>query len=476
MVGSGSLLFPTPEYAAFFLVAFLGAWALVPRPLAHKAFLLLASWAFYAWWDWRFVPLLAGVSIFATLVAEALQRITDARARRALLALAVAVLLSTLVGFKYLTFAFSLVAEALERAGLQANLQAPEAPLPVGLSFFVFHAISLVVDAHRRAIPVRVRLLDGLLYVAFFPQLIAGPILRAAGFLVQLDRGPERSIDASAAALLFIKGLVKKVVLANFLATQVVDPVYVSPESATALDALFAFYGYAAQIYCDFSGYTDMATASALLLGYRFPQNFDAPYRARSLSDFWRRWHISLSSWLRDYLFIPLGGSRGSSSRTAFNITVTMLLGGLWHGAGVTFLAWGALHAIGLVAERWLTSRAWPALVRLRRSPLAPALATVVVFHFVCIGWVLFRAPSFEAALGIFAALGRWGPPAHALALAVIVLALAAQWAPARVETGLRRGWARLPLVAQGLALATAVMLIEVWGPSGVLPFIYFQF
>jgi alginate O-acetyltransferase complex protein AlgI len=423
------------------------------------------------------VPLLAGVSFFATVIAEALQRFTDERARRALLWLGVGVLLSTLLGFKYVTFGLSLAAELLERAGVQANVPVPETPLPVGLSFFVFHGISLLVDAWRRRIPVRVRLLDGMLYVAFFPQLVAGPILRADEFLVQLDRGPERSIDGSGAALLFAKGLLKKVVLANFLATQVVDPVYASPETASAADALLSFYGYAGQIYCDFSGYTDLATASALLLGYRFPKNFDAPYRAQSLQDFWRRWHISLSSWLRDYLFIPLGGSRGTPARTAFAIAVTMLLGGLWHGAGATFLAWGAFHGFGLIAERWVRARAWPWLTRLKQAPAGAALATLATFHFVCVGWVLFRAPTFDVARGVFSALGRLAPPSHGLAVAVAVaLGVASQLVPDRLEAGLRRRWARLPLVAQGLALATLVMLIEVSGPSGVLPFIYFQF
>jgi D-alanyl-lipoteichoic acid acyltransferase DltB (MBOAT superfamily) len=417
------------------------------------------------------------VSLFATAVAAGLQHLTSVRARAALLWLGLTVLLSTLVGFKYLTFALSLAAELLERAHLDSSFEVWEVPLPIGLSFFVFHGISLVVDAWRRQIPVRVRLLDGLLYVAFFPQLVAGPILRSGEFLAQLDRGPQRSIDASTAALLFLKGLVKKVVLANFLATQVVDPVYLAPQSAGALDAVFAFYGYAAQIYCDFSGYTDMAIASALLLGYRFPVNFDAPYRARGLSDFWRRWHISLSSWLRDYLFIPLGGSRRSPARTALNLSVTLLLGGLWHGAGLTFLAWGAFHAAGLNGERWLRSRTWRPLEHLRESRLGSALATLATFHFVCVGWVLFRAPTFEAARSVFAALARWAPSPHAVLFALAVtLALAAQLVPLRVETALMRGWSRLPLVAQGLALAAVVMLVEVTGPSGVLPFIYFQF
>jgi alginate O-acetyltransferase complex protein AlgI len=452
------------------------AWWLAARPTVHRLWLLLASWAFYAFWDVRFVPLLIGVSAFSTLLAARLQRTADGRAKKWLLAGGVAVLLATLVAFKYLTWLSSLSAELFERLGLRIELQAPEVLLPVGLSFFTFHGISLLVDAYRGQIPVRVRLLDGLLYVAFFPQLVAGPILRAKTFLPQLDEGPKASFDLGEAFVLFLGGLIKKVVLAGFLATHVVDPVWAAPESASRFDAWLAFYGYAAQIYCDFSGYTDMAIASALLLGYRFPQNFDAPYRAASLQDFWRRWHITLSTWLRDYLYIPLGGSRLGEARTALSLMLTMLLGGLWHGAGATFALWGALHGAGLVLHRaW--SR-WPAAQGLRAARVWPALAVALTFHAVAFGWVLFRAPSLELA-GLFlrSLLGGTGTSHLSAAAALVVaLALLAQALPAAVADALAARWSKAPRLAQGFAFALAVLLIDALSPDGLLPFIYFQF
>jgi D-alanyl-lipoteichoic acid acyltransferase DltB (MBOAT superfamily) len=270
-------------------------------------------------------------------------------------------------------------------------------------------------------------------------------------------------VDASAAFVLFLGGLAKKVLFANFLATHVVDPVYAAPEAATAVDALLAFYGYAAQIYCDFSGYTDMAIAAAMLLGYEFPQNFDSPYLAKSPQEFWRRWHISLSSWLRDYLYIPLGGSKKGKLRTALSLTVTMLLGGLWHGAGLTFLLWGALHGLALALQRLVG-----------RAP-----GRLLTFHFVCVAWVLFRAPSLDVARAMFRAL--WHPTGAVTrggfaTAATVLLALATQAVPARWTAAVAVRLGRLPLAAQALALSVGVVLIDALGPDGVLPFIYFQF
>jgi D-alanyl-lipoteichoic acid acyltransferase DltB (MBOAT superfamily) len=408
------------------------------------------------------VPLLVGTSLFSWALAARLQ-VASERLRKPLLAVGVTGLLATLVCFKYLTFALAGLGELLEHLGLHVELKGPELALPVGLSFFTFHGISLLVDAYRKEIPLRVRLLDALLYMAFFPQLVAGPIIRAKSFLPQLDRGPSPRVDASAAFVLFLGGLAKKVLFANFLATHVVDPVYAAPEAATTVDALLAFYGYAAQIYCDFSGYTDMAIAAAMLLGYEFPQNFDSPYLAKSPQEFWRRWHISLSSWLRDYLYIPLGGSKKGPGRTALSLTVTMLLGGLWHGAGLTFVLWGAVHGVALALQRLVG-----------RAP-----GRLLTFHFVCAAWVLFRAPSLDVARSVVRAL--WHPTGEVTrggfaTAAIVVLALATQAVPAKWTAAVAVRLGRLPLAAQALALSFFVVLIDALGPDGVLPFIYFQF
>jgi D-alanyl-lipoteichoic acid acyltransferase DltB (MBOAT superfamily) len=472
------VLFPTAEYGLFFLLVFAASWALASRHRAHKALLLAASWFFYGFWDWRYLPLLAGISLLAAGVGRALQVVRAPGLRRALLAGGVAVSLGVLGFFKYAGFAAALVVELL--GAPRGPVALPELALPVGISFFVFHAISLMVDAWRGRIPVPVTALDALLYVAFFPQLVAGPILRAGSFLPQLASPPDpKAIDAARAFELIVLGLAKKVVVANYLAVQLVDPVFDSPGLHGGLGALLAVYGYAAQIYCDFSGYTDIAIGSALLLGYRFPENFRSPYLASSPQDFWRRWHVSLSTWLRDYLFIPLGGSHGGRVRTLFNLALTMVLGGLWHGAAWTFVAWGALHGAALVVHRlWSGSQAgWIRAVRGWRG--WPVAARLLTFHLVCAGWILFRAPTFGAAGELFAALGSGfavGPWLTLPLLLALAAGLAGQAVPAAWRDALRARLAAWPLAAQGALVAAAVLLIEILGPQGVAPFIYFQF
>ena len=472
------MLFPTAEYGIFFLLVFVASWALGRRHRVHKGLLLAVSYGFYGFWDWRFLPLLAGVSLLAAFAGRALQTERRPRARKAILAAGVTLALATLGFFKYAGFAAAVLVDLF--GAPRGPLTLPEIALPVGISFFVFHAISLMVDAWRDRIPVRVTVLDALLYVAFFPQLVAGPILRASSFLPQLATPPDpRALDASRALELIVVGLAKKVIVASFLATELVDPVFASPGLHGGLETLFAVYGYAAQIYCDFSGYTDIAIGSALLLGYRFPDNFASPYLATSPQDFWRRWHISLSTWLRDYLFIPLGGSRAGEARTLVNLAITMVLGGLWHGAAWSFVVWGALHGAGLALHRlWSRSRR-AAVQRVRAWSAWPAIARVLTFHFVCLGWVLFRAPSLEAAGEVLRALGRgwsFGPWMSAPLLAALAAGLLGQALPEALRAELRARLARLPLAAQGVALAIAVLLIEALGPQGVAPFIYFQF
>jgi D-alanyl-lipoteichoic acid acyltransferase DltB (MBOAT superfamily) len=472
------VLFPTVEYALFFVGAFVGAWALARHHPAHKTFLLAASWAFYAFWDWRFLPVLVGLSLEAALVAQALeQQHTAERTRRALLATGVTAVLLTLALFKYLGFGASALVAALNSLGFSpGSPRLPELALPVGISFFTFHAISLMVDAWRRRIPVKVKVLDALLYVAFFPQLVAGPILRAATFLSALaqPRDPA-NIDTPLALQRLGFGLFKKVVLAQLLASALVDPVFDAPAEHSSLEVLLGVYGYAAQIFCDFSGYTDMAIGSAALLGYAMPENFDAPYSATSPQDFWRRWHISLSSWLRDYLFIPLGGSRGGAVPTAAALGLTMVLGGLWHGAAWTFVAWGAFHGVGLIIHRaWAAS---PSLKSLRVSRGWSLLAPVLTFHFVCLGWVLFRAPSLGTAQDVLLAILRGVPgPTPFWVAGLVLLGLLASLVSVQGLTAMRAHFSRLPLVAQGVAFALLVVALDALGPRGVAPFIYFQF
>jgi alginate O-acetyltransferase complex protein AlgI len=473
------MLFPTVEYALFFLAVLTIAWSLYRLPQAHKAFLLLASYAFYGFWNWTYLPLLIGISVFAGVVARLIQRSTSSGARKAWLVVGVVVCLAALAYFKYTGFLLTNLLALWGRFAPSPRIPINSPLLPLGISFFVFHAISLIADCYRGKVTEPVRLGDALLYVAFFPQLIAGPILRASRFLPQLAvrRNPD-AIRVNRAFLLIVGGLFKKVVISNMLATRLVEPVFSVPRSFGAGDTLLAIYGYAAEIYCDFSGYTDIAIGCALLLGFRFPRNFNAPYKATTPQEFWRRWHISLSTWMRDYLYFPLGGSRKGHLRTGFNLMLTMLLAGLWHGAAWTFVAWGGLHGLLLVAYRIWSRTTWHELIALHNSTAWRWISRILLFHAVCAGWVFFRASSFEIAFDVFGRLAVPGAVTLASAPVCIVLflGLAGQYMPSRWRSAFEIEVGRWPALARGGALAVAIAVIEILGPSGVAPFIYFQF
>ena len=463
------MLFPTLNFGLFFLLVFALAWSL---PRWRKLILVVASYGFYAAWDWRFMALLFASTALNWLGGRCLAAPRLVAWRRPILAVTVGLDLGLLGLFKYFNFFVESLGAALATLGFGRDLPFLAMVLPVGISFFTFHGISYVVDLWRGDLKRPAGFLDMLLYISFFPQLVAGPIVRAAHFLPQLAERPDaRAIAASRALLLIAGGLFKKVVVATWLASELVDEPFRDPTRFGALDLLLAVYGYAFQIYCDFSAYTDIAIGLAALLGYRFPQNFDQPYRAVSLREFWRRWHISLSTWLRDYLYIPLGGSRGGWRRYR-NLLLTMLLGGLWHGAAWNFVLWGAAHGGWLVAEH-ASGRPEP------RSWWARGLAVCVTFHFVCLTWILFRAPDLERVGDYLAGFARWTQPATlATPFAVTLLGLMAlgQFLPRdRVERA-EAAAVRLPLWVQGALIGLVMIAVDAAGPSGVAPFIYFQF
>lgn len=473
------MLFPTVTFAVFFVVVFVVSWLLRPYRVPWRLFMVAASWFFYGYWEPRFVLLLAGSSLGNWVAGELVVRTLEDGRRtgrtRAMLALAVAANLGVLGWFKYYGFFATSVQNRLLDLGVEAPLPLIQVTLPVGISFFTFQAISYVVDLARgttRPLP----LLDFFVYLAFFPHLVAGPIVRASEFGPQLlAKADWRSIPAAAAFALIVAGLFKKVVISSYLSSEIVDPVFGAPGAHSSAEILVAFYAYAVQIYADFSGYTDIAIGCALLLGIRFPQNFDAPYTATSLQEFWRRWHMSLSRWLRDYLYIPLGGNRGSALFTARNLMLTMVLGGLWHGAAWTFVAWGAIHGVGLVLERGLRAL----LPGFRSLPGARLLAWLLTFHLVTFAWVFFRAESFGDARELLTRLFTAGGPAplvSPLLLLAIAAPLAAQFVPRDAHARLLGLFTRAGPVLQGATLAVALVVIDALGPAGVAPFIYFQF
>ena len=474
------MLFPTIDFAIFFAIVLPLNWALMQRRALWKAFMLTASYVFYAWWDWRFCFLLMGSTLLNHTAALTVHRLDGERARKVALTFGILGNLAILCFFKYYGFFVLSLSNGLHGVGVDLPLPLLQIVLPVGISFFTFQGISYVMDVFRRQTRPAT-LVDVALLQAFFPHLVAGPIVRATELVPQFRTPRDASqVDAARAFWLIAMGLFKKVVVASVLATELVDRVFANPETFSAPEVLLGVYGYAVQIYADFSGYTDIAIGIALLLGFQFPQNFNRPYISQSLQEFWQRWHITLSRWLRDYLYVPLGGNRGSRFQTQRNLILTMLLGGLWHGAAWQFIVWGALHGGGMAIERALEPRR-------ARHPATPArvvLRWFVTFHIVCLGWIFFRSESFERA---FELLGRlftgWGDvPALAPSvpvawlLVLIIGSLLAQLAPPGLGLRLQAAFSEAGIVVQTALLVAALFAIDYLGPSGVAPFIYFQF
>lgn len=469
------MLFPTIEFAAFFAVVFAVTWLLNSQNGSKKWFLVLASYLFYAAWNPNYLFILFSSSLGNYLLALWMGPLPDGRQRRILLWLGVAANLALLGVFKYYNFFAAEFANAAMQLGIPVSVKFLEVALPVAISFITFHALSYLIDVYRRVLQPSRSLVDILLYISFFPHLVAGPIVRARDFLSQTVRSSDpAAIRLGFAVFLILGGLFKKVIVANYLSTDFVDNAFQNPLGASSADLWFAMYGYALQIYCDFSAYTDIAIGVAMLLGYRFPQNFNQPYRALSVQDFWRRWHITLSTWLRDYLFIPLGGSRGSALSTYAAIMVTMLLGGLWHGASWNFVIWGALHGAALVLERVLgltgkDSRSW----------LPKPLAWLVTFHFVCFTWIFFRSQTLESALDYFRtmfAFASFETTMTGLVALMFVFGALTQIIPDRWQERAEEWYDRAPLIAKIALPFLVIYAIAVASPDGVPPFIYFQF
>jgi D-alanyl-lipoteichoic acid acyltransferase DltB (MBOAT superfamily) len=471
------MLFPTLDFALFFLPVLVLVWTLGQASNEwRKIILLLASWIFYGAWDWRFVALLIASAAINWRIAQTVHaRAVAGEGTQPWLGIGVAANLGILGFFKYFGFFLTELAPILSAAGFGRDLPLIEIILPVGISFFTFQGMSYLIDiarGHTRP----ASFLDITLLMSFFPHLVAGPIVRASHLVPQFQAVPRLNRGMVAASLILIVwGLFKKAVVASELATGLVDKAFFDPAAQTGLDLLAGAYGYAVQIYCDFSAYSDMAVGLAGLLGYRFPRNFDQPYRAASLQDFWRRWHISLSSWLRDYLYISLGGNRGGVWFVCRNLMITMLLGGFWHGAKWTFLIWGGLHGGVLAIERlwreWRGAQAGPFLPK--------PLAILAIFHIVVAGWIFFRADTLAGALAYFGELAALRPGialTTPLLAGLIGLGLAIHFTPPALMPALARRVAAWPAPVAGLVAGLAILIIDTMRGDGVAAFIYYQF
>jgi alginate O-acetyltransferase complex protein AlgI len=473
------VLFNTFHFAYFFALLLPVYWALRHHRRTQNLLLLAAGSYFYACWEPKFLALLVLSTVMDYACGLAVDRIEAPRRRKLFVALSLALNLGMLGTFKYYNFFAEGLQAALARAGLAVSLTHLNVVLPIGISFYTFQSMSYVIDVYRRHIKPTRNLIEFATFVSFFPHLVAGPIMRPTTLLPQIER--RRTFDLQQfyhGGYLIFWGLTKKVVVADNLATFVND-LFVRWQAIDGGLALLAVYAFAFQIYCDFSGYTDAARGIAKCLGFELALNFHLPYFATSPKDFWARWHISLSSWLRDYLYIPLGGSRGGTLSTYRNLMLTMVLGGLWHGAAWTFVAWGAYHGLLLVAHRM----AGPVLARVRpRGPVDRAcwagLRMLVTFHLVCIGWLLFRAESLAQAAGMVGAIvHHFAIPAQAYLLPVAVLVLpllavqAAQHAARDLDVVLRTPW----YVRSAFYTACAYAFVLA-GEFGGGQFLYFQF
>ena len=468
------MLFVEPRFFAFFAVVFSAYW-LLQRNAHRKLLLLVASYVFYGAWDPRFLALLWFCTGFDFVTGLAVDRSTDPARRKLLIAGSVAVNLGILFVFKYFNFFTASFVALAQGMGFTVSATTVSIILPIGISFYTFQSLSYTIDIYRGHMGARTSLLDYATFVAFFPQLVAGPIVRAYDFLPQLD-SVRRFADVAVrpAVVLFLFGFIKKACVSDNVAPYV-DAVFGAPAEYSVVAIATGVLLYAVQIYCDFSGYTDMAIASAALLGYRLTENFRHPYFAHNIVEFWRRWHISLSSWLRDYLYISLGGNRGGRARTLLNLMLTMVLGGLWHGASWNFVIWGALHGIALIVHReW---RRWrePAATE---SPLGHALGVVATFWWVCLAWIFFRAATLGDALILAKAFvtlhadGARQLPAEVLP--VIALLGVLHW----LEKDRRLSDALLRLPNLWFPATTGALAALALGfvPLTYRPFIYFQF
>jgi D-alanyl-lipoteichoic acid acyltransferase DltB (MBOAT superfamily) len=483
------MLFHSAYFGVYFILVFTIFWLIHKWRSPRVFFLLGASYFFYISSEMqapgmaKYALLIVFQTVSDYFVALALARLERQSIRRLLLWISIVVNLGILAIFKYYNFFADSFAEVCTWAGWHTPLPTLNLLLPVGISFYTFHTLSYTLDVYYRRIQPARNLWEFALAVVFFPQLVAGPIVRASQFLPQLENTPTFDLDRFRSGLLLLfTGLFKKVLIADFLADNLVDDAFKNAGVASGWHLLLATYAYAFQIYCDFSGYSDMAMGVARMLGYELPINFNLPYRACDMRDFWRRWHISLSTFLRDYLYIPLGGSKGTKWFTARNLMITMLLGGLWHGAAWNFVLWGFYHGMLLaIIHFWTFGKQTTTETEEEKAPWRHALQVFFTFHLVCLGWVFFRVQHFSD-IGIV--LGRiltWAPSAstevfpHERGIWVLILAAALHYFPIEWFAAVRSWIEERSPALQGAMTAVALGILGVV-VSAQHPFIYFQF
>jgi alginate O-acetyltransferase complex protein AlgI len=488
-------IFTTPGFWLFLLIVLAG-YSLVYRKLKlRNLYLLFISLFFYFKTGGLFLFLLVFVTVVDYSCALLINNARSKSQRIFYLILSLASNIGLLAYFKYAAFitetintlfgaqikVFDLLS-SISNSTLGTAFDTSFIILPVGISFFTFQSLSYTIDVYRhRMKPVR-NIIDFGFYVSFFPHLVAGPIVRASVFIPQLYQKYNLSKREFSHALFMIsKGLIKKIIISNFIALNFVDRVFDTPSAFSGFENLMAVYGYGLQIYCDFSGYTDIAIGVALILGFRLPVNFNSPYKATGISDFWRRWHISLSQWLKDYLYISLGGNRKGKIRTYLNLMITMLLGGLWHGASIRFIVWGGLHGLGLIVDKLIGRILHPSGLTGR---IAKIFGIILTFNFVSFCWIFFRAESMSTAIIMLKQMARsFSPgswltvlPAYSSVFLIIVTGYIIHYLPENIKESYRGLFIRVPLPVQMAFIFVVGLLLFQMRTTEVLPFIYFRF
>ena len=479
---SSPLIFSSGLFLFLFAGFLLVYGALRRATTARILYVVLFSLYFYYKSSGLYFLLLVFAAASDFLIARAIARTPGRTGKRWLVALSVAVNLGMLGYFKYTNFLID-IANQLFGAGF---LQFRNIFLPVGISFFVFQSMSYTIDVYRGRLWPLNNWLDYLFYLSFFPQLVAGPIVRARDFIPQIRQRPLVTREMfGTGVFLLLTGLFKKAIVSDYISLNFVDRIFDEPLLYSGFECLMGIYGYALQIYCDFSGYSDMAIGIALLLGFRFPKNFDAPYKSATITEFWRRWHISLSSWLRDYLYISLGGNRRGRVRTYLNLLLTMLLGGLWHGAAIRFVLWGALHGAALALHKlWMTLFPRAKATGEQMRPGWRIAGIVLTFNLVCFGWLMFRAESMQTVTlmlhQIFHDFRASTAPQVVAGYAPVFVLIAAGYLlhllPDAADRAARRLVVGAPLTMQVLLAAAMIWCVMQVKSSDVQPFIYFQF
>ncbi len=470
------LLFNSGFFLYFFLFSIVFAYFFIDYKQAKVIFLTIMSLYFYYKSSGIYFLLLILSSYIDWIAGAYISRSNNKNYRKILLIVSLTMNLGILGYFKYTNFFL----DTLNAFSL-GHFDLLDIFLPVGVSFFTFQSMSYTIDIYRNELLPEKKYLDFLFFVSFFPQLVAGPIVRASDFLKQIPIRPVLTKKEIGYALfLIMAGLLKKAVIADYISINFVDRVFSWPTRFTGVENLMAVYGYVLQIYCDFSGYSDMAIGLALMLGYRLTINFNAPYKSSTITEFWRRWHISLSSWLRDYLYISLGGNRKGNTRTYINLMLTMLLGGLWHGAAWRFVFWGFIHGFSLAIER-----VFHIPEKMKKQPwYIKLIGIVVTFHIWAFSMIFFRAQSFQSAMDILTQIFTYFHPevfsqfifAYPIVVGLFVIGMISHFIPAAFEEKLQIFLAKSPTYVQGFLLAIIIWIVVQFQSADIQPFIYFQF